>query len=51
MVELLRYVEWNHFVVEYPQYADDEQAFVDRLIRAVTPTFAGRSEGGGALDA
>lgn len=51
VVELLRYVEWNHFVVEYPRYADDEQAFVDRLIRAVTPTFAGRSEGGGALDA
>ncbi|WP_405873105.1 MULTISPECIES: nucleotidyl transferase AbiEii/AbiGii toxin family protein [unclassified Streptomyces] len=47
VVELVQYVEWNHFVVEYPQYRNDEQNFVDRLVRAVAPTFAGRSEGAG----
>jgi len=51
VVEALGCVEWRHFVTEYPQYADDEQAFVDRLVRAVTPTFAGRSEGGGPVGA
>jgi hypothetical protein len=50
VVELLQYVEWHHFVVEYPQYADAEREFVDRLVEAVTPTFAGReSEGAGPV--
>ncbi|MGV9643206.1 nucleotidyl transferase AbiEii/AbiGii toxin family protein [Streptomyces sp. NPDC003514] len=51
VVEALGFVEWRHFVTEYPQYADDEQAFVDRLVRAVAPTFEGRSEGGGPVGA
>lgn len=51
VVEALRFVEWRHFVTEYPQYADDERAFVERLKRAVAPTFAGRSEGGGTVGA
>ncbi|MFE0400605.1 nucleotidyl transferase AbiEii/AbiGii toxin family protein [Streptomyces nigra] len=51
VVEALRFVEWRHFVTEYPQYSDDERAFVERLKRAVAPTFAGRSEGGGAVGA
>jgi hypothetical protein len=38
----VEHVEWEHFVVEYPQLAGREQEFVDRLVRAVTPTFAGR---------
>ncbi|QWB25785.1 MULTISPECIES: nucleotidyl transferase AbiEii/AbiGii toxin family protein [Streptomyces] len=41
VVEAVGYVEWNHFVTEYPRYRDDEQAFADRLVRAVTPTFQG----------
>ncbi|WP_435280484.1 nucleotidyl transferase AbiEii/AbiGii toxin family protein [Streptomyces koelreuteriae] len=41
VVEAVGYVEWNHFVTEYPRYRDDEQAFADRLVRAVTPTFLG----------
>ncbi|MFB7930565.1 nucleotidyl transferase AbiEii/AbiGii toxin family protein [Streptomyces sp. NPDC056039] len=40
VVEAVGYVEWNHFVTEYPRFRDDEQAFADRLVRAMTPTFA-----------
>jgi hypothetical protein len=42
VVAAVGYVEWEHFVVEYPQLAGREREFVDRLVRAVTPTFAGR---------
>ena len=49
VVEAVGYVEWNHFVVEYPRFADDEREFARRLVRAVTPTFEQRSEGGGAV--
>ncbi|MFJ8195729.1 hypothetical protein [Streptomyces sp. NPDC096152] len=49
VVEMLGYVEWNHFVAEYPQHRDDEQMFVDRLVRAVAPTFEGGSQGVGAV--
>ncbi|MGX1567132.1 nucleotidyl transferase AbiEii/AbiGii toxin family protein [Streptomyces sp. NPDC055506] len=41
VVEAVGYVEWNHFVKEYPRFRNDERAFADRLVRAVTPTFAG----------
>ncbi|WP_329328892.1 nucleotidyl transferase AbiEii/AbiGii toxin family protein [Streptomyces luteogriseus] len=41
VVEAVGYVEWNHFVTEYPQFRDDERAFAERLVRAVTPTFEG----------
>ncbi|WP_327694715.1 nucleotidyl transferase AbiEii/AbiGii toxin family protein [Streptomyces sp. NBC_00459] len=41
VVEAVGYVEWEHFVVEYPQLARREREFVDRLVRAVTPTFEG----------
>ncbi|MFE7957962.1 nucleotidyl transferase AbiEii/AbiGii toxin family protein [Streptomyces sp. NPDC057413] len=55
VVEAVGCVEWHHFVKEYPQFADDEREFAERLVRAVTPTFAGRegqrSEGGGAVGA
>ncbi|MEU9367954.1 nucleotidyl transferase AbiEii/AbiGii toxin family protein [Streptomyces avermitilis] len=44
VVEAVGYVEWNHFVKEYPQFTDDEQLFADRLVRAVAPTFDGRPE-------
>ncbi|MFF8943309.1 hypothetical protein ACF1A5_13760 [Streptomyces sp. NPDC014864] len=43
------HVKWNHFVAEYPQHRDDEQMFVDRLVRAVAPTFEGGSQGVGAV--
>ncbi|MEU6343409.1 nucleotidyl transferase AbiEii/AbiGii toxin family protein [Streptomyces sp. NPDC046977] len=33
------YVEWNHFVTEYPRFRDAGQEYADRLVRAVTPTF------------
>ncbi|WP_330291169.1 nucleotidyl transferase AbiEii/AbiGii toxin family protein [Streptomyces sp. NBC_00576] len=41
VVQAVGYVEWDHFVVEYPQLADREREFVDRLVRAVTPAFDG----------
>lgn len=47
VVEALRYVEWGHFVAEFPHFADAEGEFVRRLLRAVAPTFA--SEGGDSL--
>jgi hypothetical protein len=49
LVEAAREVEWEHFVTEHPRFADREGEFVERLVRAVTPTFEGRSEGGGAV--
>ncbi|MFG2357673.1 nucleotidyl transferase AbiEii/AbiGii toxin family protein [Streptomyces sp. NPDC048521] len=45
--EALRYVEWRHFVTEYPQFAERRREFAERLLRAVTPAFEGPSEGGG----
>ncbi|MQY32739.1 hypothetical protein SRB17_06930 [Streptomyces sp. RB17] len=39
VVEAARHVEWHHFVTEYPQFADREREFADRLLRAVTPAF------------
>ncbi|HEY8983757.1 MAG TPA: nucleotidyl transferase AbiEii/AbiGii toxin family protein [Streptomyces sp.] len=44
VVEALRYVEWRHFVVEFPQLADAEEEFVRRLLRAVAPTFSERGD-------
>ncbi|MEU4462435.1 nucleotidyl transferase AbiEii/AbiGii toxin family protein [Streptomyces sp. NPDC024017] len=41
VVEAVGYVEWNHFVTEYPRFRDDEREFAGRLVRAVTPTFEG----------
>ncbi|SHI24633.1 nucleotidyl transferase AbiEii/AbiGii toxin family protein [Streptomyces sp. 3214.6] len=49
VVEGVGYVEWNHFVDEYPQFRDDEREFAERLVRAVGSTFEGLSEGGGAV--
>jgi hypothetical protein len=42
VVEGVGYVEWDHFVTEYPQFEDDEREYAERLVRAVTPTFEGR---------
>ncbi|MEV7078133.1 nucleotidyl transferase AbiEii/AbiGii toxin family protein [Streptomyces sp. NPDC093516] len=39
VVEAVGYVEWNHFVTEYPRFRDDERAFAERLVRAVAPAF------------
>ncbi|MEV6052017.1 nucleotidyl transferase AbiEii/AbiGii toxin family protein [Streptomyces sp. NPDC052107] len=39
LAEAAHHVEWHHFVTEYPQFADREGEFVDRLVRAVTPAF------------
>ncbi|MET8975995.1 nucleotidyl transferase AbiEii/AbiGii toxin family protein [Streptomyces sp. NPDC004539] len=44
VVEALRYVEWHHFIVEFPQLADAEEEFVRRLLRAVAPTFSERGD-------
>ncbi|KJK41470.1 ankyrin [Streptomyces variegatus] len=41
VVEAVGYVEWNHFVTEYPRFRDEERAFAGRLVRAVTPAFEG----------
>ncbi|MCQ9180329.1 nucleotidyl transferase AbiEii/AbiGii toxin family protein [Streptomyces sp. IBSBF 2953] len=52
VVEAVGYVEWNHFVTEYPRFADETPEFARRLVRAVTPTFEGpsqASQGGGAV--
>ncbi|MBB5931484.1 nucleotidyl transferase AbiEii/AbiGii toxin family protein [Streptomyces echinatus] len=32
---------WDHFVTEYPRFADAEREYAERLVRAVTPTFDG----------
>ncbi|MEU9477794.1 nucleotidyl transferase AbiEii/AbiGii toxin family protein [Streptomyces sp. NPDC048191] len=34
-----RHVEWEHFVTEYPRFADRAPEFAERLVRAVTPAF------------
>ncbi|MFJ9818353.1 nucleotidyl transferase AbiEii/AbiGii toxin family protein [Streptomyces sp. NPDC101151] len=39
VVEAVGYVEWHHFAGEYPQFAEREREFADRLLRAVTPAF------------
>ncbi|MFJ4814078.1 nucleotidyl transferase AbiEii/AbiGii toxin family protein [Streptomyces sp. NPDC088801] len=41
VVEAVGYVEWDHFVTEYPRFRDDERSFAERLVRAVTPAFEG----------
>ncbi|WP_282083147.1 nucleotidyl transferase AbiEii/AbiGii toxin family protein [Streptomyces tendae] len=40
VVEAAGYVEWNHFVTEYPRFRECEDEFAERLVRAVTPAFA-----------
>ncbi|MFE5599619.1 nucleotidyl transferase AbiEii/AbiGii toxin family protein [Streptomyces coelicoflavus] len=40
VVEAAGYVEWNHFVTEYPRFRDRGDEFAERLVRAVTPAFA-----------
>ncbi|MFE2532164.1 nucleotidyl transferase AbiEii/AbiGii toxin family protein [Streptomyces sp. NPDC059371] len=42
VVEAVGYVEWNHFVTEYPQFRDAEREYADRLLRALTTTFPAR---------
>ncbi|CAL9437620.1 nucleotidyl transferase AbiEii/AbiGii toxin family protein [Streptomyces sp. enrichment culture] len=50
VVAAVREVEWDHFAVEYPQYADAEREFADRLLSALAPTFEGRaSQGAGPV--
>ncbi|MEU1622076.1 nucleotidyl transferase AbiEii/AbiGii toxin family protein [Streptomyces sp. NPDC005722] len=39
VTEAVGYVEWRHFVTEYPQYKNAEREYADRLVRAVTRTF------------
>ncbi|MEU6282119.1 nucleotidyl transferase AbiEii/AbiGii toxin family protein [Streptomyces sp. NPDC047028] len=34
-----RHVEWEHFVTEYPLFAEREREFADRLVRALAPCF------------
>ncbi|MFF0887668.1 nucleotidyl transferase AbiEii/AbiGii toxin family protein [Streptomyces sp. NPDC003456] len=41
VVEAVGYVEWNHFVTEYPRFRDAEREFAERLVRAVAPAFEG----------
>ncbi|MFF8847371.1 nucleotidyl transferase AbiEii/AbiGii toxin family protein [Streptomyces sp. NPDC015127] len=33
-------VEWNHFAADYPQFADAEREYAERLLTALAPTFA-----------
>lgn len=40
VVEAAGYVEWDHFVTEYPRFKNAEREFADRLVRALAPTFA-----------
>ncbi|MEX3100020.1 MULTISPECIES: nucleotidyl transferase AbiEii/AbiGii toxin family protein [unclassified Streptomyces] len=47
VAKALRYVEWRHFVAEFPRFADAEGEFVRRLLRALAATFG--SEGGDAV--
>ncbi|MFF4252022.1 nucleotidyl transferase AbiEii/AbiGii toxin family protein [Streptomyces sp. NPDC001663] len=49
LVEALIHVEWNHFADEYPQFGGKEREYAERLVQAVAPTFAGRSEGAGPV--
>ncbi|MGF1428375.1 nucleotidyl transferase AbiEii/AbiGii toxin family protein [Kitasatospora sp. LaBMicrA B282] len=37
-------VEWDEFAKDYPQLAADGEEYPDRLLAALAPTFAGRSE-------
>ncbi|MFG2928348.1 nucleotidyl transferase AbiEii/AbiGii toxin family protein [Streptomyces achromogenes] len=39
VTEAVGFVEWEHFVTEYPRFRDAEREYADRLVRAVTPTF------------
>ncbi|GAA2225895.1 nucleotidyl transferase AbiEii/AbiGii toxin family protein [Streptomyces indiaensis] len=39
VVEAVGYVEWDHFVTEYPRFRNDEREFAERLVRAVAPAF------------
>ncbi|WP_381561963.1 nucleotidyl transferase AbiEii/AbiGii toxin family protein [Streptomyces eurythermus] len=41
VTEAVGFVEWEHFVTEYPRFRDAEREYADRLVRAVTPTFEG----------
>jgi hypothetical protein len=43
VAEAVGYVEWDHFVTEYPQFRDAEREFAERLVRALAPTFEGRA--------
>ncbi|MER5891818.1 nucleotidyl transferase AbiEii/AbiGii toxin family protein [Streptomyces sp. NPDC001876] len=43
VADALRYVEWHHFVRDYPQFAGKEQEFTARLRAALEPTFADES--------
>ncbi|MEU1044597.1 nucleotidyl transferase AbiEii/AbiGii toxin family protein [Streptomyces sp. NPDC005897] len=40
VVEAAGYVEWDHFVTEYPRFRSRGDEFAERLVRAVTPSFA-----------
>ncbi|OMI89700.1 hypothetical protein BSZ07_12455 [Streptomyces sp. M1013] len=40
VVEAAGYVEWDHFVTEYPRFRDRGDEFAERLVRAVGPAFA-----------
>ena len=40
-MEAVGYVEWDHFVTEYPQFKNAEREYADRLVRAVAQTFDG----------
>lgn len=46
VVAALREVEWHHFVKEFPRFGGAEREFTERLLRAVGPTFEGRSPEG-----
>ncbi|MFF7126324.1 nucleotidyl transferase AbiEii/AbiGii toxin family protein [Streptomyces sp. NPDC016566] len=48
VVQAAGHAEWQHFVTEYPQFAERGQEFAERLVRAVAPAFEDTSEGGGA---
>ncbi|MEU8792596.1 nucleotidyl transferase AbiEii/AbiGii toxin family protein [Streptomyces sp. NPDC048643] len=39
VMQAVEYVEWDHFVTEYPQFRDSEREYAERLMRAVTRTF------------
>lgn len=36
----LRYLDWDHFAQDYPQFADGKEQYVRRLLAALGPTFA-----------
>ncbi|MFI2764030.1 hypothetical protein ACH5A3_35095 [Streptomyces echinatus] len=41
VAQAVGYVGWDHFVTEYPRFADAEREYAERLVRAVTPMFDG----------